>query len=353
MSQERMLNFIAAQLTVVIVMLGVGLYRMADNSNPQSFAASQTATSFDRSVLLPAGKPSPQVSRHTSISGGATCQTSVAELSLPEITRREHLLDDSRERIASTTEVQTAKGRHVESQTLLASQTETINQLRATLQNVDQRLDQTRHELNETTTRVEKFHGSLRFRRQQLIQNALGNVFEHYDRTLKTAEKERDERNQRRRRLGSQPSTSSEAELTRSISRNARTAAGKTLLQFIMAEEKAIDSERTALENQISRTSESLEKLRQTRDQTAHELNSVIAIIPTGREDNGENYERYQMLKREQADLGDRKNSHGVKSPDAFANHQPPPVTSYLYLPRNRPDPGSIGTYDEKYKVVR
>ena len=353
MSQERMLNFIAAQLTVVIVMLGVGLYRMADNSNPQSFAASQTATSFDRSVLLPAGKPSPQVSRHTSISGGATCQTSVAELSLPEITRHEHLLDDSREPIASTTEVQTAKGRHVESQTLLASQTETINQLRATLQNVDQRLDQTRHELNETTTRVEKFHGSLRFRRQQLIQNALGNVFEHYDRTLKTAEKERDERNQRRRRLGSQPSTSSEAELTRSISRNARTAAGKTLLQFIMAEEKAIDSERTALENQITRTSESLENLRQTRDQTAHELNRVIANIPTGREDIGENYERYQMLKREQADLGDLKNSHGVKSRDAFANHQPPPVTSYLYLPRNRPAPGSIGTYDEKYKVVR
>ena len=34
MSQERMLNFIAAQLTVVIAMLGVGLYRMADNSNP-------------------------------------------------------------------------------------------------------------------------------------------------------------------------------------------------------------------------------------------------------------------------------------------------------------------------------
>ena len=348
-----MLNFIAAQLTVVIVMLGVGLYRMADNPKPQSFAASQTATSFDRTALLPADKPSSQVSRHTSISGGPIYQTPVAELSLPEIAGRERLLDDSRERTASTTEVQTEKGRYVESQPLIASQAETINQLRAELQNVNQRLDQTRHELNETTTRVEKFHGSLRIRRQQLIQNTLGKVFEHYDRTLKTAEKERDERNLRRRRLGSQLSTSSEGELMRSISRNARTAAGKTLFQYIMAEEKAIEIERTALENQISRTSESLEKLRQSRDQTAHELNNAIAIIQTGHEDFGVNYERYQMLKREQAALGDLKNSHGVKSPDAIASHQPPPVTSYLYLPRNRPVHGSIGTNDEKYRVVR
>lgn len=175
------------------------------------------------------------------------------ELSPEEIERREKLLAEALQAIALTYDEINATHRElVASYSIERNRMAALKQLGQQLEVVVTDLDEVDCTLAGAKSQLAELEADLPTRRRVVMQQAMDTAMDEYDQTVAKAIMERDERNQRRARVGARSEDRSESELIASIKRRARQVSQQKVQLRIQDEERRIQSDLRSLSRDVA-----------------------------------------------------------------------------------------------------